>query len=214
MKLNLKVDTVLLSLNVVRTFVAVSQFLILEFVNGVDVLQPFFFVCLDGVLKYLDVLGGYLPLTNPTLSRNTFTKLIELHLAAIGKCIVLQGKNYTSLSPESASCTQIYRGHMRINESIDFALECFLDDFKVRLRMSLVVYIKNAAELHLLSAVQAIVRALAGVQERCMALYHITFGKIEGGSVSPFVAAGIDSLDLLLENVSGNNLKGFIKENP
>ncbi|XP_039174237.1 uncharacterized protein LOC104455509 [Eucalyptus grandis] len=210
LKLNLKDQTLLLSTTLLRTFMAMAQFLILELVNGFELPQPSLFVCLDGILKYLGELGSHFPYTNPTLSRNAYARLIELQLVALGKCIVLQGKRYTLMNHETGSSTKTIPGHARLNGSKDYRLECCLDDIKARLRTSFTIYIKKAAELHLLSAVQAIERALVGVQECCTAKCGITFGRV-GGTVSPVVAAGIDLLDMLLENVSGRKRLSVVR---
>ncbi|KAI6681845.1 hypothetical protein NL676_035726, partial [Syzygium grande] len=210
LKLNLKDQTLLLSTTLVRTFAAMAQFLILELVNGGELPKPSSFVCLDGILKYLEELGSHFSYTNPTLSRNMYARLIELQLGALGKCIVLQGKRYTLMTHETESSTKTIPGHARLNGSKDFPLERCLDDIKARLRTSFTIYIKKAAELHLLSAVQAIERALVGVQECCTAKYGITFGRV-GGTVSPVVAAGIDLLDMLLENVSGRKRLSLVR---
>ncbi|KAK3421048.1 hypothetical protein EUGRSUZ_G01753 [Eucalyptus grandis] len=210
LKLNLKNQTLLLSTTLLRTFMAMAQFLILELVNGFELPQPSSFVCLDGILKYLGELGSHFPYTNPTLSRNAYARLIELQLVALGKCIVLQGKRYTLMNHETGSSTKTIPGHARLNGSKDYRLECCLDDIKARLRTSFTIYIKKAAELHLLSAVQAIERALVGVQECCTAKCGITFGRV-GGTVSPVVAAGIDLLDMLLENVSGRKRLSVVR---
>ncbi|KAF8012548.1 hypothetical protein BT93_I0650 [Corymbia citriodora subsp. variegata] len=210
LKLNLKDQTLLLSTTLLRTFMAMAQFLILELVNGSELPQPSSFLCLDGVLKYLEELGSHFPYTNPTLSRNAYARLIELQLVALGKCIVLQGKRYTLMTHETGSSTKTIPGHARLNGSEDYRLECCLNDIKARLRTSFTIYIKKAAELHLLSAVQAIERALVGVQECCTAKYGITFGRV-GGTVSPVVAAGVDLLDMLLENVSGRKRVSVVR---
>ncbi|PRQ21948.1 hypothetical protein RchiOBHm_Chr6g0244901 [Rosa chinensis] len=75
--------------------------LLLESVDASQVPHFYFFVCLDGVLKYLEELGNHFPLTNPTLSRDLFDKLVQLHLWALGKCVTLQGKRATLASHET-----------------------------------------------------------------------------------------------------------------
>jgi hypothetical protein len=57
-----------------------------------------------------------------------------------------------------------------------------------------------------LSTIQAIERALVGVQEGCAIIYDIKISK-DGGEVSTLVAAGIDCLDMIIEFVSG--IKNF-----
>ncbi|XP_030531906.1 uncharacterized protein LOC115741982 isoform X2 [Rhodamnia argentea] len=209
LKLNLK-DRTLLSTTLLQTFMSMAQFLILELVNGFELSQPSSFVCLDGVLKYLEELGSHFPYTNPTLSRNVYARLIELQLVALGKCIVLQGKSYTLMTHETQSSADTIPGHAKLNGPKAFPLECCLDNIKARLRTSFTIYIKKPAELHLLSAIQAIERALVGVQECCMAKYGFTFGRV-GGTVPAVVAAGIDLLDMLLENVSGRKRLSVVR---
>lgn len=70
--------------------------------------------------------------------------------------------------------------------------------------MSFKVLIQKPSDLHLLSAVQAIERALVGVQEGNTMIYQISTGSGDGGKVSSTVAAGIDCLDLIIEYAQGN----------
>ncbi|KAG7978151.1 hypothetical protein I3843_05G068500 [Carya illinoinensis] len=196
--------------SLVPIFVGISQVLLLEFVHMVEIPQPHSFVWLDGVLKYLEELGNYFPSTNPTLSRNMYAKLIELHLRAIGKCITLQGKRATLASHETESSTKTLPGHMGLSEASYSSAPYCLDEFKARLRMSFKTFIKKPSELHLLSAVQAIERALVGVQEECTMNYDITVGA-DGGKVSSLVAAGVDCFDLVLEFVSGRKRLSVVK---
>ena len=60
--------------------------------------------------------------------------------------------------------------------------------------------------MHLLSAVQAIERALVGVHVSFPVIYEIHTGNADGGKVSLNVAAGVDCLDMVLEYTSGNIL--------
>ncbi|KAG2705884.1 hypothetical protein I3760_05G076500 [Carya illinoinensis] len=196
--------------SLVPIFVGISQVLLLEFVHMVEIPQPHSFVWLDGVLKYLEELGNYFPSTNPTLSRNMYAKLIELHLRAIGKCITLQGKRATLASHETESSTKTLPGHMGLSEASYSSAPYCLDEFKARLRMSFKTFIKKPSELHLLSAVQAIERALVGVREGCTMNYDITVGA-DGGKVSSLVAAGVDCFDLVLEFVSGRKRLSVVK---
>lgn len=203
LRLNLQVGTDCLSPSILRIFMAIAQFLILELANSSKAPEPFVFVALDGCLKYLEELGSHFPSTDPSLSRNIYTRLIELHLMAIGKCISLQGKEYALISHEIESSTKFLQSCKGSNESSYWHSSFCLDQLKARLRMSFEVFIRKSSELHLLSGVQAIERALVGVQVGCTSNYDIYTGKAGGGMVSSYVAAGIDCLDLLLENVTG-----------
>ncbi|KAL6346517.1 hypothetical protein AAG906_000135 [Vitis piasezkii] len=106
LRLNLQINCIPLSSCFVPIFNGISQLLLLELANMADVPQPISLVWLDGVLKYLEELGNQFPLTNPTLYRDVYAKLIDLHLKAIGKCISLQGKRATLASHDAESSTK------------------------------------------------------------------------------------------------------------
>ncbi|KAK9287343.1 hypothetical protein L1049_015758 [Liquidambar formosana] len=207
LRLNWQINYTPLSTSLVPKFIGISQVLLLDLADMVEVPQSFSFVWLDGVLKYLEELGSQFPLTNPILSRNVYAKLIDLHLRAIGKCISLQGKRATLASHETESSTKTLDGQLGLPEVETYCL----DEFKARLRMSFRVFISKPSELHLLSAIQALERALAGVHEDCTMIYEINTGGADGGKVSSIVAAGIDCLDLVLEFVSGRKRLSVVK---
>lgn len=204
LRLNLQISGTPFASSLVPISVGISKFLLLQLADMVGVPHPFNFVLLDGVLVYLEELGSHFPLTNPTLTRNMYAELIELHLRAIGKCIYLQGKKATLASHERESSTKILDESVGLSEvSRSHGPHC-LDEFKSRLRMSFKVLIQKPSDLHLLSAVQAIERALVGVQEGSTMIYQISTGSGDGGKVSSIVAAGIDCLDLIIEHAQGN----------
>ncbi|CAK7329555.1 unnamed protein product [Dovyalis caffra] len=196
--------------SLVPSFTGISQVLLLKLADSTEVPKPFSFVWLDGVLKYLQELGSHFLITNPTLTRDVYTKLLELHLKAIGKCISLQGKEASLASRDKESSTKIHHSH-RVSASLSHPYH--LDEFKARLRMSFKSLIRKPSELHLLSAIQAIERALVGVHEGCPIVYEINTGNVDGGKVSSTVAAGIDCLDLILEYVSGRKRLNVVKRN-
>ena len=210
LRLNLQINCIPLSSCFVPILNGISQLLLLELANVADVLQPISLVWLDGVLIYLEELGIQFPLFNPTSYRDVYAKLIDLHLRAIGKCISLQGKRATLASHDRESNTKTLDNHGGLSDaSLSRGLYCF-DEFKSRLRMSFKVFIKKPSELHLLSAIQALERALVGVQESCMVIYEVNTGSAHGGKVSSITAAGIDCLDLILENVSGKVFLAYL----
>ncbi|KAK9941677.1 hypothetical protein M0R45_007374 [Rubus argutus] len=203
LRLNLHIKSTPMSASLVHKFAGIMQVLLLESVDTSQVPHFYYFVCLDGVLKYLEELGNHFPLTNPTLSRNLFEKMVQLQLWALGKCITLQGKRATLASHETSAKTLLPMGFSEASLS---GSQYLLDEFKARLRSTFTVFIKKSTELHLQSAVQAIERALVGVREGCTLRYDIYAGSEDGGKVSSIVASGIDCLDLVLEFVSGRNL--------
>ncbi|XVF67867.1 hypothetical protein PTKIN_Ptkin10aG0156400 [Pterospermum kingtungense] len=210
-RLNLRVDGARLSSGMAPLIIDISQVLLLELANSSEIPPPFTFVWLDGAVKYLEELGSHFPLTDSALIENAYVKLIELHLKAIGKCISLQGKRATLESHERESSTKILHGDKDLPESfLSHGSHC-LDEFKARLRMSFKVFIKNPSELQLLSAIQAIERALVGVKGDHPMIYEISTGSADGGMVSSTVAAGIDCLDLILEYGSGRKCMSVVK---
>ncbi|GLU02785.1 hypothetical protein SLE2022_200200 [Rubroshorea leprosula] len=211
LSLNLYMNNTILLSSLVPISTGISQLLLLELANSFEIPQPFTFVWLDGVLKYLEELGNNFTSTNPTLNGDEYTKLIGLHLRAIGKCISLQGKRATLESRERESNTRILHGGMGFSESFLSHEQHCLNDFKARLRMSFKVFIKKPPELLLSSAVEAIERALVGVQGGWTTIYEINNGNPNGGRVSSVLVAGIDCLDLVLEYVSGRNRLSVVK---
>ncbi|XP_022947378.1 uncharacterized protein LOC111451261 isoform X1 [Cucurbita moschata] len=209
LRLHKQYGTIPLSSSFMAILIGFSRFLLLEFENMVEVPEPFLFACLDGVLKYLEELGHLFPSADPMKSRDLYSRLVNLHLKAMGKCISLQRKRATLASHETESTTKTLDGGLF--EESSFPVIYCMDEFKASLRMSFKVFIREASELHLLSAIQAIERALVGVQEGCTATYELCSGSEDGGSCSSIVAAGIECLDLVLEFVSGRKCLGVVK---
>ncbi|XP_058098841.1 uncharacterized protein LOC131243479 isoform X2 [Magnolia sinica] len=194
--------------------IGTSHFVLSEFAEMVGRPHPFSLVWLGGIIKYLEVLGSYFPLTNPVLTRNVYSKLIDVHLRAIGRCISLQGKSATLASHEIESSTKTLQAQEGSSDNCAPSLghrHYSINEFKARLRLSFKMFIRKPLELHLLSAVQALERALVGAQEGCNMMYGIHTGGIDGGEVSSMVAAGIDCLDLVLESVSGHRRLNIVK---
>ena len=203
LRLNLQKDDSSLLSSFVPTFIEISRVLLVEFTEMVEVPQQSAFLLLDGVLSYLRELASYFSFTEPTSSRNVYTKLIQILMRTMGKTILLQGKKATLTFHERQSSTKtLHNGSFDAYSSSE--LYCFrLDEFKTRLRTSFKAYIERPSELHLLSTIQAIERALVGVREGCTMIYDIETSK-HAGKFSSLVAAGIDCFDMILEFVSGN----------
>ncbi|KAK4377347.1 hypothetical protein RND71_003643 [Anisodus tanguticus] len=210
LKFSLHTKSTSLPPNLLSVLICVSQGLLSEFANHSGSLEQFSFIWLDGVAKFIGELGKIFLLLNPLSSRDLFVKQIELHLRAMGKCISLQGKDATLASREIESSTKMLSGLPDHDLSNSHWLN-HLDELKSRLRMSFANYVSRASELHLLSAIQAIERALVGVQEHCIINYEVTTGSSHGTRVSANVAAGIDCLDLILESVSGHKKLSVVK---
>ncbi|KAG5015247.1 hypothetical protein JHK85_021383 [Glycine max] len=210
LRLNLLKDDGFLPSSFVPTFIEISQVLLLEFTEMVVVPQYSALLLLDGACNYLRELAGYFPFTDPTSSRKVYTKLIQIHMRAIGKTISLQGKRATLTFHERQSSTKsLHKGSV---EAYSFTeLHCFsLDEFKIGLRNSFKAYIERPSELHLLSTIQAIERSLVGIHEGCTVIYDITTSK-DGGGISSFVTAGIECFVMILEFVSGRKGLKMIK---
>lgn len=195
--------------------IGASHFVLSEFAEMVGSPHPFSFVWLDGIIKYLEVLGNCFPSTDPLLTKNVYRKLIDIHLRAIGKCISLQGKSATLESHEIESRTKTFQDQEE-SSYIDVPSLCQekydLNELKSRFRMSFKAFIRKPLKLHLLSALQTLVRALVGVKDGCHVIYEVSSGNEDGGKASPIVAAGVDCLDLVLEYVSGPKRSKVVKK--
>ncbi|XP_047340991.1 uncharacterized protein LOC124944706 [Impatiens glandulifera] len=207
LNLNIKTDLPSSSVSILIDF---SLVLFQEFVNEVEVPHPLSFVWLDGVVMFLEELGNHFPRTDSIMSRDLYAKLIDLHLQGIGRCIALQGKRATLAVHEMESSTKTISGHSRLGEPYLSYGSCYLDEFKCRLRMSFKAFMKKSPELHTLSAIQALERALVGAHQSTIS-YEVCTGCTNGGTVSPIVAAAIECLDLVLEFVTGRKRLSIIK---
>ncbi|KAF0914214.1 hypothetical protein E2562_027792 [Oryza meyeriana var. granulata] len=162
---------------------------------------------IDGVLSYLEALGSFVTLPEINMSKELYTQVVNAHLRAIGKCILLQGKNATLPTHEIGSSTktlylQNISGHAVTKGIIN--RQNRLNALKSRLRLSLRKYVNVSSNMHLNTALQVIERALVGVNHFSHSIYEVNTGNRDGGAVSSDVAAGIDCLYLVLETVPGN----------
>ncbi|KAI4993140.1 hypothetical protein ZWY2020_007453 [Hordeum vulgare] len=142
----------------------------------------FSLVWIDGILRYLEVLG-------------TFPELNLSKELAIGKCILLQGKSATLPTHEIGSNTKTLHlqntsGYVVTKNIID--RQNRLNSLISRLRLSMRNFVIVASNTHLSATLQVIERALVGT------------GTSDGGTVSSDVAAGIDCLYRGLGSVPGN----------
>ncbi|KAL6526040.1 hypothetical protein OROHE_015564 [Orobanche hederae] len=200
LKLNLQID-LNIAWSLFSVMVEISQFLLMEFSrNGTS--NQFACFWLDGVVKFIEVLGSYFPQCDPSLSRDFYVNLIGLHLGVIGKCISLQGKE------AKLACRAELANH---DQSVFSRGTSRLGQLREKLKMSFITYIRKPSELHLLSSIQAIERALVGVQEGLTSNYEIVCGISDEAKVSAMVAAGIDVLDLMIEFVTGPKRLNMIK---
>ncbi|KAH6820286.1 hypothetical protein C2S53_014024 [Perilla frutescens var. hirtella] len=207
LRLNLQIEFTSLSWSLFPIVVDISEFMLLEFSIS-ELPDQFTLFWLDGVVRFLEELGNYFPHFDPSLSKDFYVKLIVLHQRAIGKCICLQGKEAKLASQERGSLTKL-AGQVQSQFSRERSQ---LAEFKERLRMSFITYIRKSSEFHLLSVIQAVERALVGVREVLMTNYEIVCGSLNGGEVSSVVAAGIDCLDSIIEFVTGPRRLNMIKK--
>ncbi|GER50303.1 tRNA modification GTPase MnmE, partial [Striga asiatica] len=206
LRLNLQID-LKVSWTLFPTMLDISQFLLMEFSRS-EMPNQFTYFWLDGTVKFIEELGSYFQQFDPSLSRDFYESLIGLHLKVIGKCISLQGKDAKLVSQEIGSRAKKLKTHNQSCFSLGMRR---LGQLKGKLRISFISYIKRSSELHLLSSIQAVERALVGVQEGLMSNYEIVCGVSDEAEVSSVVAAGIDVLDLILEFVTGPKRLNMVK---
>ncbi|XP_075489165.1 uncharacterized protein LOC142528020 isoform X1 [Primulina tabacum] len=208
LRLNLQINLNSISWGWFPIVVNISQHVLLEFSSNYEMTNQFAFVWLLGVVKFLEELGSYFSQFDPSSSRGLYVKLVGLHIMAIGKCISLQGKEATLTSQERGLHVKMLASTV---ESYLYQETSKLIELKGRLRISFTSYIRKSSELHLLSAIQAVERALVGVQEGLMTNYEIRCGSSDGGKISADLAAGVDCLYLILEFVTGHRRLSMIK---
>ncbi|KAL4187757.1 hypothetical protein AMTRI_Chr09g40570 [Amborella trichopoda] len=186
--------------------IGLMHYLLSESTSMVGWSHPSSFSWLHGVLKYLEVLGSCLPFKDPIFSRDVYAKLINLHLGVIEKFISLQGRTATLAYHKTGynfEKLEEWRGPSE-DDASEFDSEKYnMNEFKARIKTSFTMFVRNPLELHFLSAIQAVERALVGVQEGCTMVYEIKTGGIKGGKVAAVVASGIECLDLILECITG-----------
>ncbi|KAJ8433946.1 hypothetical protein Cgig2_001875 [Carnegiea gigantea] len=205
MKLSIHMGCSPLPSDLIQILMGCAEVLLEKFACMGDTPKPSSVVWLDGTLKFLETLGSQLLPTGPDAAGVIYTKLVELHLKAIGRCISLQGKEASLASHDVKSSTKVLSRKQAFNPLYG------IDELKTRLRMSFKVLTQDSSEEHLLCAVQAIERALVGVQECCSAIYEVKRESAEGGLVSSIVAAGVDCLDSVLEFVKGKKRLDLVK---
>lgn len=163
----------------------------------------FSLVWIDGILRYLEVLGTFPELN---LSKELYAQIVNAHVGAIGKCILLQGKSATLPTHEIGSSTKTLHlhntsGYVVTKNIID--RQNRLNSLKSRLRLSMRNFVNVASNMHLSATLQVIERALVGVNQYSHSIYEVKTGTPNGGTVSSDVAAGIDCLYLVLGSVPG-----------
>ncbi|XP_037425949.1 uncharacterized protein LOC119291314 [Triticum dicoccoides] len=164
----------------------------------------FSLVWIDGILRYLEVLGTFPELN---LSKELYAQIVNAHVSAIGKCILLQGKSATLPTHEIGSSTKTLQlqntsGYVVTKNIID--RQNRLNSLISRLRLSMRNFVSVASNMHLSATLQVIERALVGVNQYSHSIYEVETGTSDGGTVSSDVAAGIDCLYLVLGSVPGN----------
>ncbi|KAI4965455.1 hypothetical protein ZWY2020_054551 [Hordeum vulgare] len=164
----------------------------------------FSLVWIDGILRYLEVLGTFPELN---LSKELYAQVVNAHVSAIGKCILLQGKSATLPTHEIGSNTKTLHlqntsGYVVTKNIID--RQNRLNSLISRLRLSMRNFVIVASNTHLSATLQVIERALVGVNQYSHSIYEVKTGTSDGGTVSSDVAAGIDCLYLVLGSVPGN----------
>ncbi|ONK73407.1 uncharacterized protein A4U43_C04F31180 [Asparagus officinalis] len=183
-----------------------SVLILKEMAEMVGRMEPVSFVCLDGILTFLEAVGSSNGDLN--LSEDFYSQIIDTHLRAIGKCISLQGKSATLYSHESGSSSKMLQSHNELNRN-DLQLldqiKLRLNAFKVRLSISFKKFILPK-KFDLMIALQLLERALVGAQPDCNTVHDLTTGNLDGGEVSSTVAAGLNCLELVLESLSGHEL--------
>lgn len=183
-----------------------SDFILSKMTEIMGTPQSRDFVWMDGILKYLEVLGSCFPLSNSGLSDNLYSKMVNIHLRAMGKCISLQGKDATLSSHETVSDTMALHSEVGKCDNYMYSVDQQghkLNEFKNRLRMSFKELIRKPLRSDVELLFQTLENVLVGVRQGCNMIYDLNTGDPDGGRVSPIVAAGVDFFDLVFDSFSG-----------
>ncbi|XP_078448325.1 urb2/Npa2 family protein [Wolffia australiana] len=156
------------------------------------------FVYMDGIIKYLEVLGSCLTADSSVLSGGLYSQMVNIHLRAMGKCISLQGKAATLASHETAAESE--------EHSIDVCSASLtsqkLDELRSRLRLSFKELLREQLRSKFVLLIQSLGSILVGMRR----------GGMCNDRVSAIIAAGLDFLDLVFDSFSGDKLFGIIKD--
>ncbi|CAA6655938.1 unnamed protein product [Spirodela intermedia] len=181
--------------------VTTSDFILSNMTEILGTSQSRDFVWMDGILKYLEVLGSCFPVANSGLSDHLYSKMVDMHLRAMGKCISLQGKAATLASHETVSDTMTLQSEVGECDNYMYSVDQQghkLNEFKSRLRMSFKELIRKPLRSDIVLLFQTLESVLVG-------------GIQDGGRVSAIVAAGVEFFDLVFDSFSGDKLFGIIK---
>ncbi|KAL2937237.1 Unhealthy ribosome biogenesis protein 2-like protein [Bienertia sinuspersici] len=207
-RLSMLIDCSPLSSNLIQNFLGCSEVLLIKFSQMLAFPNQSSFVWLDGAVIFLEAMGIVFASTSFIATKSVYTKLVELHFKAIGKCISLQGKD-AILASHIESSKKIYVEG--VSESTSSNPLYGLDSLKSRLRMSFKALVEKSSESFLSSALQVLERALVGLREGFSMIYEIKRESIAGGTVSSTVAGAVDCLDMLLEFYKGKNQLNVVK---
>ncbi|CAA7391335.1 unnamed protein product [Spirodela intermedia] len=194
--------------------VTTSDFILSNMTEILGTSQSRDFVWMDGILKYLEVLGSCFPVANSGLSDHLYSKMVDMHLRAMGKCISLQGKAATLASHETVSDTMTLQSEVGECDNYMYSVDQQghkLNEFKSRLRMSFKELIRKPLRSDIVLLFQTLESVLVGVRRGCNMVYDINTGDPDGGRVSAIVAAGVEFFDLVFDSFSGDKLFGIIK---
>ncbi|KAJ3673711.1 hypothetical protein LUZ60_005703 [Juncus effusus] len=178
----------------------ISNALLNEMANTQNCLDNFSFVWLEGPLRFVETIGGYLNKSDFNISKEVYSQLINSHFGAIGKCISLEGKPAKLSTHDTTKSLEI------IKKSDNFANKNnYLIRFKTRVRASLRKLINEGVRSRIAILVQIIERGLVGVNKDSFGVCDVNIGNFEGqsGNVSSTVAAGVDCFYLALDSLSG-----------
>ncbi|KNA07368.1 hypothetical protein SOVF_172460 isoform A [Spinacia oleracea] len=209
LRLSVLIDCSPLASNLIQKFLGCSEVLLTKFSEMLDFPSSSSFVWLDGSVKFLEAMGSLFASTSSVAARNTYTKLVELHMKAIGKCISLQGKGSRLASHIGSSAKICTEG--RDYETTGRDPFYGLDNLKTRLRISFKSLIEKSSEPLLSPVLQALERAIVGLREGFPIIYEVMKEGTAGGTASAIVAGAVDCLDLLLEFYKGKKQLNVVR---
>ncbi|KAG6557396.1 hypothetical protein Mapa_000665 [Marchantia paleacea] len=161
---------------------------------------------LVGVVKYIESIEALLPHVKSLLTPAAFNKLFTMHIYLLGSLSPAENDHRSQSQPlDVIDQLELSTAVDMLSDGVTKGEAKGASDFVLReaVRTSLGLLMKTAPRHHSVLALQAITRALVGASEDSKSSSGLELCGDESGKVGRGVAAGVQSLSIALEAVSG-----------
>ncbi|OAE27711.1 hypothetical protein AXG93_4193s1110 [Marchantia polymorpha subsp. ruderalis] len=161
---------------------------------------------LVGVVKYIESVEALLPHVKSFLTPAAFNKLFTIHIYLLGSLSPAENDHRRESQPlDVIDQLELSTPIDMLSDGVTKGEAKGASDFVLReaVRSSLGLLMKTAPRHHSVLALQAITRALVGASEDYKSSSGLELCADETGKVGRGVAAGVQSLSIALESISG-----------